>query len=58
MQVWPKNELMRKHLKHANGTGFRETGPADWPDDSFTHRRVTDGDVVTSEPKEAKKPVT
>ncbi len=54
MQVWPKNDTMRKLLRHANGTAFREEGPADWPDDSFTARRVADGDITTEEPKVAK----
>lgn len=56
MLVWPKNDEMRKILKHANGTKFRETGPVEWPDDSFTYRRVTDGDVLLKEPSVEVKP--
>lgn len=51
MKVMPKNDDMRKLLKHPSGGGiaFRETGPIDWPDDSFTHRRIMDGDVIAYE---------
>ena len=54
MQVWPKNDAMRKVLRHVNGTGFRAEGPAEWPDDSFTARRVRDGDVSLTEVAAAK----
>ena len=50
MQVWPKNDAMRKLLVHANGTRFRSEGPAEWPNDSFTARRLNDGDVLLKEP--------
>ena len=55
MKVWPKNETMRKILRHGVIT-FPDEGSVDWPDDSFTHRRITDGDVTTEEPKKAKAP--
>lgn len=52
MKVWPKNDDIRKVLKHPQGNiSFREEGPVDWPDDSFTHRRIMDGDVTAEEPK-------
>lgn len=54
MQVWPKNDVMRKILKHPNGVGFRDEGGADWPDDAFTARRVSDGDVLVEAPVERK----
>lgn len=54
MQVWPKNDSMRKLLKHPHGkVGFHETGSAEWPDDSFTYRRIQDGDVVLKDPTPA-----
>jgi hypothetical protein len=47
VMVLPKNEEMRKLLKHPSGDiKFRPEGPIDWPDDSFTHRRLADGDVT------------
>ena len=55
MQVWPKNEEIRKYLKHPTKVGFRETGSSDWPDDSFTYRRVQDGDVLLKDPSVEKK---
>jgi hypothetical protein len=53
MLVWPKDDEMRKLLQHEpTGVPFYETGPADWPDDTFTYRRIQDGDVLTSPPAE------
>lgn len=57
MKVWPKNEQMRKLLKHPEGQLFRETGSSDWPDDTFTHRRLQDGDIVTHDPEQAPQSV-
>jgi hypothetical protein len=54
MLVWPKDETMRKLLRHpSNQVGFRPEGPIDWPDDTFTARRIADGDVLTSDPNAA-----
>lgn len=51
VKVWPKDDVMRKHLRHpADRAGFRAEGPADWPYDQFTTRRIEDGDVVLSDP--------
>jgi hypothetical protein len=50
MQVWPKNEEMRKILRHPNGVGFHPEGSVEWPDDTFTYRRLQDGDVTTVSP--------
>jgi hypothetical protein len=59
VKVLPKNEEMRKLLKHPQGQiAFKETGSIDWPDDSFTARRVADGDVTIEEEKKPEdKPV-
>jgi hypothetical protein len=54
MKVWPTNDLNRKFLKHPTGGPFRAEGPSEWPDDSYTARRIADGDVTTDEPQ-AKK---
>jgi hypothetical protein len=53
MKVWPKNDSIRKILKHPAGGPFRQDGPAEWPDDSYTARRIADGDVTTDAPHEA-----
>lgn len=51
VQVWPKNDTIRKLIKHpAIPAGFREEGSAEWPDDPFTLRRIEDGDVLLSDP--------
>jgi hypothetical protein len=49
IKVWPRNEQMRNLIKHPVGGAFHETGSRDWPNDSFTYRRIRDGDVVTDE---------
>lgn len=50
VQVWPASEALARVLKHPNGTRFRSdiSQPVDWPYDSFTYRRVRDGDVLLS----------
>jgi hypothetical protein len=51
MKVWPRTEELRKLLKHPSRAGFRTPdGPEDWPEDSFTHRLIQDGDLLTEEP--------
>ena len=46
VRVLPKNETIRKLLKHPVGGAFRAEGPAEWPSDSFTARRIADGDII------------
>ena len=46
MKVYPKDDKIRGFLKHPSGVGFKEYGPANWPKDSFTMRRLRDGDIV------------
>jgi hypothetical protein len=55
MKVFPKNDEMRKVLRHPGAGPFPVEGAADWPDDSFTHRRIKDGDVTTEAPKAEEK---
>jgi len=38
-------------MKHPVAGSFRTEGSSDWPDDSFTHRRIADGDVTVEEVK-------
>jgi hypothetical protein len=56
MKVWPKDEAMRKLLKHPVAGAFHEEGPSEWPDDQFTTRRLRDGDVTLAEPKAEQQP--
>lgn len=56
VKVLPKNDVMRRLLKHpSNNVAFQAEGSADWPDDSFTHRRIADGDVTIVEEKAEEK---
>lgn len=51
VKVWPKNEQVRKVLYHPTGKrGFPAEGPVEWPDDVFTARIISDGDVLTEDP--------
>jgi len=43
--VFPKNDDVRRVLYHPAAGHFRAEGPADWPDDAFTNRRIADGDI-------------
>jgi hypothetical protein len=49
VKVYAANETMRRVMRHANGTPFRETldQPVEWPNDSFTARRIAEGSVLT-----------
>jgi hypothetical protein len=50
MQIWPRDADVRKVLRHANGVGFNDEGPAEWPDDTFTHKQIRDGSVSKEDP--------
>jgi hypothetical protein len=56
-KVWLKNQEVLKYLKHpVSKTGFRDANAyAVWPDDSFTARRIRDGDVTIEDPGAAAK---
>lgn len=55
VRVLPKDETMAKLLKHpVNKVGFRDANTAaNWPDDSFTKRRIRDGDVTLESDKKS-----
>lgn len=57
IHVEPKDDKMRKLIRHPVAGGFREEGGADWPEDAFTMRRLRDGDVVRAEPPSKEAPV-
>ena len=47
VRVNPRNDNMRKLLRHPlRGRGFPSTGSVEWPLDTFTRRRLRDGDVT------------
>jgi hypothetical protein len=47
IKVWAANEDMREVLRHPNGIRFRDTldQAVEWPNDSFTVRRIAEGSV-------------
>ena len=48
LKVFAANDTMRDVLRHGgNGARFRDDGSADWPNDSFTARRIAEGSVRT-----------
>jgi hypothetical protein len=49
IKVYAANEDMRAVLRHPSGIRFRETldQPVEWPNDSFTARRIAEGAVRT-----------
>ncbi len=58
MKVWPTNADARKNLRHPMSGAFRAEGHMDWPDDSFTARRIADGDVTAVDPMSQPVPET
>jgi hypothetical protein len=51
VRVLPKNDQIRKYIKHPRTrVGFPAEGSAEWPNDTFTKRRVIDGDVTIEAP--------
>jgi hypothetical protein len=47
VKVYPANDTFRAILRHASGTRFPSNGPADWPVDGFTTRRLAEGSIST-----------
>jgi hypothetical protein len=50
---------MRRLLKHPKAGGFRSEGDIEWPNDTFTHRRLKEGSiklVKSPEKQEAASP--
>jgi hypothetical protein len=60
MKVRAKNDEIKNVLYHPTGGRFRDDGTAEWPDDTYTYRRIEDGDVIVDEatPEAAKKSKT
>lgn len=55
MKVIAKNDDVKKVLYHPTAGRFRDDGTADWPEDSYTARRIVDGDITTAEVKAERK---
>jgi hypothetical protein len=55
VRVNPANDQIRKAIKHPSGNiAFPESGSVEWPNDSFTKRRIREG-AVTREDDKAKE---
>jgi len=54
IKVRAKNETIAKWIKHPNRAGFTKEGIGFWPNDTFTQKRLRDGDIslVVEETKE------
>jgi hypothetical protein len=53
VRVNPRDESIRKLLRHPlRSRGFPSTGSVEWPLDTFTRRRLRDGDVIVEKPVE------
>ena len=55
VRVVPKDDVMRKLMKHPKAGKFRAEGGLEWPDDNFTRKRLRDGDVTLEEKSEEKQ---
>ena len=55
LRVTPKNDDIRKYIKHPKAGGFRSEGSVEWPNDAFTQRRIRDGDVTVEKEHENKR---
>lgn len=50
IRVNPRDDGVRKFMKHQpSGLSFPESGPAEWPNDQFTIRRLRDGALTLEE---------
>jgi hypothetical protein len=59
IRVWPANESVRKVIFHPAGKiRFAETleESVEWPYDTFTRRRIADGDILLEGPGQQEAP--
>lgn len=52
VRVVPRDDEVRAAIKHPRVGKFRSTGSMEWPDDTFTRRRVRDGTVTLEESRD------
>jgi hypothetical protein len=55
VRVSPIDDTVRVNIKHPRAGAFRSTGSNEWPDDTFTQRRIKEGSV-TLEPSRDRPP--
>lgn len=51
VRVEPRDDDMRRLMKHPRAGGFRSEGSIEWPNDTFTQRRLREGSVKLAEEK-------
>jgi hypothetical protein len=51
-RVNPKDDDMRRVLKHPGGIAFPATGSVEWPYDKFTRKRIADGSVTVEDKRQ------
>lgn len=59
VRVVPRDDEVRAAIKHPRAGRFRSSGSMEWPNDTFTRRRVRDGTVTIEErdkPTNGQKP--
>jgi len=49
IRVEPRDDTMRRLLKHPRAGGFRSEGSIEWPNDTFTRRRLREGSIKLAE---------
>lgn len=49
MKVRAKNLQVQKSIEHPTGGAFRSDGTAEWPADTYTFRRLQDGDITADD---------
>jgi hypothetical protein len=52
VRVNPKDDDLRRVLKHPSGIAFPATGSVEWPNDKFTRKRIADGSVTVADMKQ------
>jgi hypothetical protein len=60
VRVSPRDDEVRAWIKHPRVGAFRSVGSIEWPNDTFTQRRIRDGTVLLEPPREvaASSPVS
>jgi hypothetical protein len=56
VRVVPRDDDMRRLLKHPRAGGFRSEGSLEWPNDTFTQKRLRDGSIKLAEEGQSEQP--
>jgi hypothetical protein len=55
VRVVPATDVLRKVLKHPRGARFPSEGSAEWPNDTFTKRRLKEGAVTLEQSQQSEQ---